>query len=123
MKTLKEFTTYSIDKGNAVILTNSVSTSSGKQVIVSEEEIVQLPLMYATERNQMVHFVKRLTPMKTELAVYSISKEFNKIRRTFLRDIAKVQRQPTPLVELVKDEDNKDTYIYKAYLLKEEKPQ
>jgi hypothetical protein len=118
----KNINQLSINKSNQVVLEVVTVSPKGNVTVVDSELVVKLPDMFASERNQMVAFVKRLSVNSIQHLKYSISREFNKVRRTFLRDLAKAQNQISDLVSYEIGEDSKAIYIYKAPLLEEVKP-
>lgn len=89
----KNINQISIDKNNCVVLEVVTISPKGNVTVVDSELIVKLPDMFASEKNQMVTFVKRLSVNGIQHLRYSISREFNKVRRTFLRDLAKADRK------------------------------
>jgi hypothetical protein len=78
-----------IENGHDVCLVE-LTKKDGKTIPLSSKLILTLPDCYATERNQILYFINNINITNLAHMKFIIAKEFNKVRRTLLRDMLKM---------------------------------
>lgn len=95
MNNLKSYTVLELGKGNVITLNRYASNPKGQDDLIgSPKVIITLPPMFSTERALMARSLSDWSGsiQDIDMLKHLISVEFNKIRRTFLRDIVKAEK-------------------------------
>lgn len=83
-----------LENGHDVCLVE-LTKKDGKTIPLSSKLILSLPDCYATERNQILYFINNINITNPAHMKFIIAKEFNKVRRTLLRDMLKMESVPS----------------------------
>jgi hypothetical protein len=78
-----------LENGHDVHLVE-LTKKDGKTIPLSSKLVLSLPDCYATERNQILYFINNINITNLAHMRFIIAKEFNKVRRTLLRDVLKL---------------------------------